>query len=143
MNKSIAPTPPPPVTEPGKDSPSSGPKVNGTSEKTEKEKAKRKDKKDKKEKERAERAEGGASTPDISTSTPAPPEPSASDTPDPGAKVELEDSKSPVESSGQRTPKTGKPPRHPWTIFMRMAAHLQVTESEIREFYGEAKEGVG
>lgn len=141
-NKSAAPTPPPPVAVSGKDSPSSGPKVNGGSEKAEKEKSKRKDKKDKKEKERAERAEGGVSTPDISTSPSAAPEPSTSGTPDAGPKVELDDIKSPAESSGQRTPKTGKPPRHPWTIFMRMSAHLQVTESEIREFYGEAKDGV-
>jgi len=139
-NKSAAPTSPPAATEGGKDSPSSGLKVNGTSEKAEKEKAKRKDKKDKKDKERADRAE--ASTPDISISTPAAPEPSTSGTPDAGVKVDLDDSKSPVESTGQRTPKTGKSPRHPWTIFMRMSAHLQVTESEIREFYGEAKEGI-
>lgn len=135
-NKSAAPTPLPPVAVTGKDSPSSGPKVNGTSEKGEK---KRKDKKEKKDK---ERAEGGFSTPDISTSPSAALEPSTSGTPDAGPKVELDDIKSPAESSGQRTPKTGKPPRHPWTIFMRMAAHLQVTENEIREFYGEAKDGV-
>lgn len=137
-NKSAAPTPPPPVADTGKDSPSSGSKVNGTSEKSEKDKAKKKDKK----KERAERVEGGASTPDTSTSPSAALEPSTSVTPDAGLKVDLDDSKSPVESSGQRTPKTGKPPRHPWTIFMRMASNLQVTESEIRDFYGEAKEGV-
>ena len=136
VNKSAASTPPPPVSVTGKDSPSSGPKVNGASEKGEK---KRKDKKEKKDK---ERAEGGVSTPDISTSPSAALEPSTSGTPDAGPKVELDDFKSPADSSGQRTPKTGKPPRHPWTIFMRMAAHLQVTESEIREFYGEAKDGV-
>ena len=135
-NKSTAPTPPPLVTD-GKDSPSSGLKVNGTAEK---DKAKKRDKREKKE--RADRAEGGASTPDISTSTPAPPEQSTSGTPDLGTKADLDDSKSPVESSGQRTPKTGKSSKHPWTIFMRMAANLQVTESDIREFYGEAKEGV-
>ena len=140
-NKSAAPTPPP-AADTGKDSPSLGPKVNGTSDKAEKEKVKR-NKKDRKEKER-ERTEGGASTPDISTSasTPGVPEPSTSGTPDPGAKVDFDDSKSPVESTGQRTPKIGKPQRHPWTLFMRMAGHLQVTENEIREFYGEAKEGV-
>ena len=143
-NKSAASTPPPPVTVAGKDSPNSGPKVNGTSEKAEKEKPKRKEKK----KERAERAEGGVSTPDNSTSPSVPPESStapelsAAGTPDTGPKVELDEFKSPADSNGQRTPKTGKPPRHPWTIFMRMGAHLQVTENEIREFYGEAKDGV-
>jgi hypothetical protein len=139
-NKSAAPTPPPPVTDAGKDTPSSVPRVNGTSEKAEK--AKRKDKKDKKDKERTERTEGGAITPDVSTSPSAALETSTSVTPDPGLKADFDDSRSPVESSGQRTPKTGKPPRHPWTIFMRMAPNLQVTETEIREFYGEAKEGV-
>ena len=135
-NKSAAPTPPPPVADAGKDSP----RVNGTSDKAEK--AKRKDKKDKKDKERTERAEGGANTPDVSTSPSAALETSTSVTPDLGLKADFDDSRSPVESSGQRTPKTGKPSRHPWTIFMRMAPNLQVTESEIREFYGEAKEGV-
>ncbi|KAF8171818.1 hypothetical protein BJ912DRAFT_1065992 [Pholiota molesta] len=45
-------------------------------------------------------------------------------------------------STGARTPKTGKPPRHPWTVFMRMAPQIQISEAEIREFFGEAREGI-
>ncbi|KAJ3486069.1 hypothetical protein NLJ89_g11845 [Agrocybe chaxingu] len=65
-----------------------------------------------------------------------------------GGKDLDERNKSPVSqpgeagSTGTRTPKTGKPPRNPWTIFMRMAPHTQVVESEIREFFGEAKDGI-
>ena len=43
-------------------------------------------------------------------------------------------------STGMRTPKTGRPPRNPWTIFMRM--QVAATEPELREFFGEAKSGV-
>lgn len=45
-------------------------------------------------------------------------------------------------STGTRTPKSGKPPRHPWTIFMRMTSQIQVTEAEIKDFFGEAKDGI-
>jgi hypothetical protein len=59
------------------------------------------------------------------------------------SKAEGEDVKSTTEgSTGARTPKTGKPPRNPWTIFMRMPGTIQFTEDDIREFYGEAKSGV-
>ncbi|PPQ68853.1 hypothetical protein CVT26_001687 [Gymnopilus dilepis] len=140
-NKSNASTPPPESKE--------SPKVNGTAPATaastpsDKEKAKRKDKKDKRDKDRSEK--GGANTPDStappSASTPAP-EPSTSAPTD--GKEPTEEVKSPsVEgSAGTRTPKTGKPPRNPWTIFMRMAPQIQITEAEIREFYGEAKDGI-
>jgi hypothetical protein len=124
------------------------PKPNGStaSEKAEKEKAKRKEKKERKDKERT-LAEGTTSSPDVSLSTPAAvPDPSTSGTPDPeGTPVtpDVEDVKSPVEgSSGARTPKTGKPSRHPWTIFMRMTPQLVIVEADIREFFGDAKNGV-
>ncbi|KAF9553615.1 hypothetical protein CPC08DRAFT_767388, partial [Agrocybe pediades] len=131
------------------------PKVNGNAnDNKEKEKEKsppkqqpqqqqRKDKKDNK------KGGSGVNTPPASSSTPAPeasaaaststPEPAA-----PAAPAGGEEVKSPVvdSPSGARTPKTGKPPRHPWTIFMRMAPQLQVTEAEIREFFGEAKDGI-
>ena len=112
----------------------------------EKEKAKRKEKKERKDKERAVvEGTGATNSPDVSISTPAAgQEPSTSATPDRGATpAEVEEVKSPVEgSTGTRTPKTGKPPRHPWTIFMRMAPHLQIVEADIREFFGDAKTGV-
>ncbi|KAF8164921.1 hypothetical protein B0H34DRAFT_649712 [Crassisporium funariophilum] len=139
-NKSNASTPPPASDQTGKESPSTGPKINGAAEKAEKEKAKRKEKKDKKDKERSDKGEGRA-TPDVpaSNSAAALPESSSSASAD----VTADDAKSPVEGSGgARTPKTGKPPRHPWTIFMRMLPHLQVTEGDIREFFGDAKNGI-
>ncbi|KIM42938.1 hypothetical protein M413DRAFT_18543 [Hebeloma cylindrosporum] len=149
-NKSTASTPPPPAaagaqvpsTElvTGKASPVPN-KPNGStpSDKAEKEKAKRKEKKERKDKERA--TVEGATSPDVGAAQ----EPSTSGTPDRGATpAEVEELKSPVEggSTGARTPKTGKPPRHPWTIFMRMAPHLQVVEADIREFFGDAKVGI-
>jgi hypothetical protein len=109
---------------------------------SDKEKAKRK--KERKDKERAAvEGTGATNSPDVSISTPGQ-EPSTSATPDRGATpAEVEDVKSPVEgSTGARTPKTGKPPRHPWTIFMRMAPQLQIVEADIREFFGDAKNGV-
>jgi len=127
------------------------PKPNGStaSEKAEKEKAKRKEKKERKDKERIT-AEGTTSSPDISVSHNATSttvqDPSTSGTPDPEvtpATLEVEDVKSPLDgSAGARTPKTGKPPRHPWTIFMRMAPQLPIVEADIREFFGDAKNGV-
>jgi hypothetical protein len=58
------------------------------------------------------------------------------------SKADGEDLKSPTEgSTGAKTPKTGKPARNPWTIFMRMPSTIQVTEGEIREFFNDAKDG--
>lgn len=42
--------------------------------------------------------------------------------------------------AGIRTPTHKKPARNPWTLFMRFSA--QVTETEMRDFFGEAKGGV-
>ncbi|TFK43129.1 hypothetical protein BDQ12DRAFT_622014 [Crucibulum laeve] len=142
-------TPPPDATT-GKDSPV--PRVNGATpvDKAEREKQKKKEKKERKDKERAaerEKAadnkgsrEGGAGTPDPTAQKGAPtPEPSTSAV----EGKEAEELKSPTDgSSGLRTPKTGKPPRHPWTIFMRMPQTVPVTEAEIRDFFGEAKGGI-
>ena len=142
-NKSSTSTPPPDMES---RSGSGGAKVNGaaSAEKADKEKAKRKEKKERKDKERADRSRDSASTPDgpPSTSSPSLPEPSTSGALDVG-KPDGDDVKSPVEgSTGVRTPKFGKPPRNPWTIFMRMQPNTEVSESEIRVFFGEAKDGV-
>jgi hypothetical protein len=142
-NKSSTSTPPPDVDS---RSGSGGAKVNGaaSAEKADKEKAKRKEKKERKDKERADRSRDSASTPDgpPSTSSPSLPEPSTSGTLDVG-KIDADDVKSPTDgSTGVRTPKFGKPPRNPWTIFMRMQPNTEVSESEIRIFFGEAKDGV-
>ena len=151
-NKSTTSTPPPTTTT-AVDQPATGKasplptKPNGsTPSDKDKEKAKRKEKKERKDKERAAvEGTGATNSPDVSISAPAAgQEPSTSATPDRGATpAEVEEVKSPVEgSTGTRTPKTGKPPRHPWTIFMRMAPHLQIVEADIREFFGDAKNGV-
>ncbi|KAK7057791.1 Ser/Thr protein phosphatase [Favolaschia claudopus] len=104
-------------------------------EKAEKERQKKKEKKERKDKERAEKAaaeraageSGAASTPD-------------------GASAKLEaaepEIKSPVTDGGMRTPKTGRPPRHPWTIFMKMSAALVVNDEDIKEFFGDARGGI-
>ncbi|RXW21172.1 hypothetical protein EST38_g4664 [Candolleomyces aberdarensis] len=121
VNKSVSSTPPPNLT----DSPvpdTSSPKLNGAS--TPSEKAKRKDKRNKGSR------DGGASTPDAvnAASSPGPQDTaSLAETPD-LSKADGEDLKSPTEgSTGNRTPKTGKPPRNPWTIFMRMPSTIQIT----------------
>ncbi|KAF9534437.1 hypothetical protein CPB83DRAFT_844245 [Crepidotus variabilis] len=113
-------------------------KVNGAAEKN-----KKKDKKkDRSEKEGGDT--GGPPTPEVPVggsplSTPG----NVSSTPDGGRDSVADEVKSPVDSSaGARTPKTGKPPRHPWTIFMRMTPQIQVTETEIRDFFRDAKQGI-
>ncbi|KAM6495516.1 Ser/Thr protein phosphatase [Amanita muscaria] len=120
-------------------SPTQDVKLNGNTafEKIDKDKSKKKDKKD-----RRERRDGGTSTPEVpaSTSTPTPSEP-APPPPDTG-KQEAEESKSPTESMGVRTPKTNRPPRHPWTIFMRLSNQITVNEGDIKEFFGEAQGGI-
>ncbi|TFK26999.1 hypothetical protein FA15DRAFT_666728 [Coprinopsis marcescibilis] len=141
INKSATSTPPPVVTgetEKKDGSPAvSSPQANGSTLGDKKE-HKRKDKR----KDRGSR-DTGASTPDtanVSVSSPIPPESSvdAADT----SKGDGDDIKSPIEGAGARTPKTGKPPRNPWTIFMRIPGHVLASEDEIREFYNEAKDGI-
>ncbi|KAG5650091.1 hypothetical protein H0H81_000800 [Sphagnurus paluster] len=128
----------------GKDSPVL--KVNGTtpSEKAEREKIKKKEKKERKERERAEREKAEkdkeTGTP-RSGSTPTLPEVPVSSTSAP----EVAGPKSPLTetgSSGVRTPKSGKPQRNPWTIFMRMPSHLTVMDADVKEFFGEARDKI-
>ena len=117
-------------------------KVNGAL--TDKEKQKKKDRKENK----RDKAENSApATPEPATGTPASTgEPSvgvSGVTPEVLKDPSVDETKSPGDgSTGTRTPKSVKPPRHPWTIFMRMTSQLQVTEAEIREFFGEAKDGI-
>jgi hypothetical protein len=142
---------------PGKDAVNSI-KINGAPsrslDRAEKDRTKNKDKKDKKDRERVERDERDrernderdvgeplqppplAQAPESGKSTPIPEAPA----PDPVKENET-DLKSPAtESSGVRTPTTRKPPRNPWTLFMRIS--VAVNEAELREFFGEAKSGV-
>ncbi|KAK2462264.1 hypothetical protein APHAL10511_005570 [Amanita phalloides] len=131
FNKPSSPTAPE-AAGPASASPVPDAKTNGGF--TDKEKFKKKEKKDRKDK---ERRDGGASTPEVpATSTSSPSEPSA-------APAEpSEELKSPTESTGGRTPKSNRPPRHPWTIFMRMSNQIIVNEGDIREFFQEVKDGI-
>lgn len=117
---------------------SSNVKPNGLNpEKAEKERQKKKEKKERKDKERAEKIEKEKTE---KTGDPTA-EPSTS-TPDTGAKsLEGDELKSPV-TDGVRTPKTGRAPRNPWTIFMKMSASISVADADIKEFFGDAKGGV-
>ncbi|KAI0637630.1 hypothetical protein C8Q77DRAFT_1047316 [Trametes polyzona] len=45
-----------------------------------------------------------------------------------------------TESTGTRTPTGRRPARNPWTIFMRMPN--PANETEVRDFFGDAKEGI-
>ncbi|KAJ7072916.1 hypothetical protein C8F01DRAFT_1012908, partial [Mycena amicta] len=112
-------------------------KPNGLSaaEKAERDKQKKKEKKERKERERTEKA--STSTPDALTPAAAAAAPPAgAKSPDP------EDLKSPVTDGGARTPKTGRPSRNPWTIFMKWPTAVTLTDADIKEFFGEAKDGI-
>jgi hypothetical protein len=46
-----------------------------------------------------------------------------------------------TDSTGARTPTSRKPSRHPWTLFVRLPN--ATNETELKEFFGEAKDAVG
>ncbi|KAJ3877425.1 hypothetical protein F5051DRAFT_408496 [Lentinula edodes] len=104
-------------------------------EKAERDKQKRKEKKERNREKAAAAAAGEGSVPASASAT-------------------IDDTKSPIDqlkspasvtgtlSGGVRTPKSAKPPRNPWTIFMRMNATMP--ENELREFYAQGvKDGGG
>ncbi|KZT13176.1 uncharacterized protein LAESUDRAFT_719501 [Laetiporus sulphureus 93-53] len=106
-------------------------------------------KKERKQQERAERdvAKDGGSKP----ATPVPEGAgsptghqikSGKATPDVGAEAKPEDrvTSPATESTGVRTPTGRRPPRNPWTIFMRL--QVSADEQEVREFFGDAKAGI-
>ncbi|KAF8161781.1 hypothetical protein K438DRAFT_2025711 [Mycena galopus ATCC 62051] len=117
-----------------------GAKPNGLNpDKAEKERQKKKEKKERKDKERAEklekeRAEKADSAVGGEGST---------STPDAGAKPlgDGDEIKSPV-TDGVRTPKGGRAPRNPWTIFMKMSPSITVQDADIKEFFGDARGGI-
>ncbi|KAF5349334.1 hypothetical protein D9758_011757 [Tetrapyrgos nigripes] len=120
-------------------------------EKGEREKQKKKDKKDKKDKEKSAEKDGKDGSEDAAKSSPSTPAPnsqpqtkplSSSSTPAPGGDDRI---KSPVSaitdgSGGVRTPKSGKPPRNPWTIFMRLA--VSTTEEDLKQYFSEVKDQI-
>ncbi|TBU27712.1 hypothetical protein BD309DRAFT_907622 [Dichomitus squalens] len=157
-SKSKPSTPPPPGGS-GRETP----KLNGgapnqsAQDKLEKERAKRERKKERKQQERAEReatttaAKEGAPSPapgarqEVDLSSPPKSGKATPDVPtQPAAASEgrTDDGvTSPnTESTGARTPTSKRPARNPWTIFMRMAN--PANEAEVREFFGDAKEGI-
>ncbi|KAI0346940.1 hypothetical protein BDW22DRAFT_1351248 [Trametopsis cervina] len=154
-SKSKPSTPPPPTS--GRETPKEG-KVNGSveksAEKLEKERAKRERKKERKQLERAERDAAGkgdgqespspSERNEVDISSPPPQSAkSGKNTPDVAeGKVAPEDGlQSPAtESTGARTPTSRRPPRNPWTLFMRLPN--PASEGEIRDFFGEAKSGI-
>lgn len=155
-HKSTASTPPPPIApSSGRETPKDT-KTNGgpsPADKAERERAKKERKKERKQQERAEREAADTSAKEGDSKPPTPlPENASSPTPGQaksgkGTPDLAGDAKndggltSPAtESTGARTPTSRRPPRNPWTIFMRMAG--PATEQEVRDFYGEAKAGV-
>ncbi|KAI0269422.1 hypothetical protein BC834DRAFT_820350 [Gloeopeniophorella convolvens] len=112
-------------------------------EKAEKFKAK---KKERKERERAERdavrdggADGGSERKDDDAAA-APLKPNVDTT---GSPLAVSDGGllSPrTDSTGARTPTSRKPTRNPWTLFMRLPT--PANETELRDFFGEAKGGI-
>ena len=170
-SKSKPGTPPPPGAGPGsgRETPklNGGAQNQGQAalDKAEKDRAKRERKKERKQLERAEREaaaavgtgskDDGAATgspqnarAEIDLSSP-PPNKSGKATPEVGNAVAGSSGEgrtddgvmSPAtESTGARTPTSKRPARNPWTIFMRMMN--PANESEVREFFGDAKDGV-
>ncbi|KAI8984929.1 hypothetical protein BD414DRAFT_537385 [Trametes punicea] len=143
-----------------------GQQTQAASDKAERERAKRERKKERKQQERAEREaaaaaakEGepasGAASPaqpraeaDLSSPPPqglksgkATPEVSTAGSAGVEVKAPEDGVTSPAtESTGARTPTSRRSARNPWTIFMRMPN--PANESEVREFFGDAKEGI-
>lgn len=109
----------------------------------EKDRLKRERKKEKKEREREEKASvkdtvEGEQASISGKDTPVSP---VSDSTPKSAVGPVEDVPSPVESNGTRTPTSRKPSRNPWTLFIR--TQVSANEMEIREFFGEHRDGVG
>ncbi|KAJ4468728.1 hypothetical protein J3R30DRAFT_1598991 [Lentinula aciculospora] len=98
-------------------------------EKAERDKQKRKEKKERKEKEKAVATAGGEGPVPVSAST------TIDDLKSPIDQLKSPASASGTLSGGARTPRLAKPPRNPWTIFMRM--NVPASESDLREFYGD------
>ena len=138
----------PPAAPAAQDSPISR-TANGTpGDKADREKAKKKDKKERKEREKVDKDKESAtpksvSTPTLPEASPAGANSSSEVTSTAGGpKSPVTDAGSP---GGARTPKTLRPQRHPWTIFMRLQVQTQesFSDTEVKEFFGEAGTKVG
>ncbi|KAH8115766.1 hypothetical protein DFH11DRAFT_1587009 [Phellopilus nigrolimitatus] len=158
---SIAPTPPPqlPKTQhpsapgSGKEAPkeAQAPKLNGnaalsspteTGDKKSK-KEKKKEKRDAKDKEGAPSDDTNPSSESKAAQSSAPPSGKATPIETNERGNWSANSASPVigpESSGAQTPTSKRPPRNPWTLFMRYS--VIATESEVKEFFGGAADSI-
>ncbi|KAJ3868016.1 hypothetical protein EV359DRAFT_33110 [Lentinula novae-zelandiae] len=105
-------------------------------EKAERDKQKRKEKKER------NREKAAAAAGLIEGSVPASASATVDDTKSPIDQLKSPASVTGTLSGGVRTPKSARPPRNLWTIFMRMNATM--TENELREFYAQGvKDGGG
>jgi hypothetical protein len=77
---------------------------------------------------------------DDSTTTTGPPKPNLDTSGSPAPGSEGSPLSPRTESTGVRTPTSRKQARNPWTLFIRLPN--ATTETELRDFFGEAKNGV-
>ncbi len=116
-------------------------------ERSEKHKPKRKDHRKDRDRDRADKdtardgdAEGSGERKDdaVATTTTAPPKLDTTGSPAQGSDAGPVSPR--TDSTGIHTPTSRKSSRHPWTLFVRLPG--PTNETELREFFGEAKGGV-
>ena len=116
-------------------------------EKADKHKAKRKERKERDHAEREAAREAGSEgggndekKDDPTSSSTGPPKPNLDTTSSPAPGSDGGPLSPRTDSTGARTPTSRKQSRHPWTLFIRLPN--TTTEMELRDFFGEAKNGV-
>ena len=116
-------------------------------EKADKHKAKRKERKERDHAEREAAREAGSEgggneekKDDPASSSTGPPKPNLDTTSSPAPGSDGGPLSPRTDSTGARTPTSRKQSRHPWTLFIRLPN--TTTEMELRDFFGEAKNGV-
>ena len=111
-----------------------------------KHKAKRKERKERDHAEREAAREAGSEggndekKDDPTSSSAGPPKPNLDTTSSPAPGSDGGPLSPRTDSTGARTPTSRKQSRHPWTLFIRLPN--TTTEMELRDFFGEAKNGV-
>ncbi|KAH9011284.1 hypothetical protein EDB85DRAFT_1141981 [Lactarius pseudohatsudake] len=135
---------PPVVKMNGNESAAGSAEKDRNREKAEKQKTK---KKERKERDHAEReaareagSEGGNDEKKDSTTTTGPAKPNVDTTGSPAPGSDGGPLSPRTDSTGARTPTSRKQARNPWTLFIRLPN--TTTETELRDFFGEAKNGI-
>ncbi|KAH9040600.1 hypothetical protein EDB84DRAFT_993213 [Lactarius hengduanensis] len=135
---------PPVVKMNGNESATGSAEKDRNREKAEKQKTK---KKERKERDHAEReaareagSEGGNDEKKDSTTTTGPAKPNVDTTGSPTPGSDGGPLSPRTDSTGARTPTSRKQARNPWTLFIRLPN--TTTETELRDFFGEAKNGI-